>query len=234
MNDKLIKIGGIAFILTVGGWLLYKDGPKFFSKPIVEPRDPSLSPGVDRRADHDRAGNPVNQTAPASDPEPQPQPRPQPVRAKVPDTISEAFEAYKSEISDSTNLPSKGSVRLALWSKDFLRWNELNKTPSTTFSLAMKDMDDARGKRMCLSGLINQIEAQKVGGEKIYEGGMGNYQHEFIRFIAVGSTGSLVAQSDAKFCGIVTEKLSYESVDKRTIHSLFLVGMFDLPENRTR
>lgn len=53
-----------------------------------------------------------------------------------------------------------------------------------------------------------------------------------MRFAAVASTGELVAQSSANFCGVTTGKYSYSNSGGGTTHAVFLVGMFDLPENK--
>ena len=45
-----------------------------------------------------------------------------------------------------------------------------------------------------------------------------------IGFVAVGTTGELVRASKARLCGAVIGRVD---------HRISMVGMFDLPENRT-
>lgn len=68
----------------------------------------------------------------------------------------------------------------------------------------------------------------------LYFGGMYDEAGKLYRFIAVGSTGALVESSRAKFCGVVVGQQHYQNSAGGVAHSVQLVGMFDLPENRTR
>jgi hypothetical protein len=73
---------------------------------------------------------------------------------------------------------------------------------------------------------------EKADGNKFYNGGLVDHYGHIYRFIAVRSTGDLVAGSVAHFCGVVTGKQSYANSVGGMAHAVFLVGMFVLPENK--
>lgn len=129
---------------------------------------------------------------------------------------------------------SVGAAKLALWSAANLRWSELQEIPAGKYAMVMKDPDTQRGSRICTSGQIIEIAVDRTVSPKIFLGGMFDDSGRLYRFIAVGSTGEIVAESRAKFCGIVTGQQHYENSAGGVAHSVHLVGMFDLPENRAR
>jgi hypothetical protein len=67
------------------------------------------------------------------------------------------------------------------------------------------------------------------GGRERVRAGAGRY--DLIKFVAAGSTGQLVAQSRARFCGATTGKYSYSNSGGGTSHAVQMVGMFRVPEN---
>jgi len=136
-------------------------------------------------------------------------------------------------MTDTTNELSPGAANLAIWAaKSNLQWKELISIPKTKAPLVMKDSDQERGKLICTSGQIIEITADDAAGNKLFEGEIGDDQTGTIyRFIAVRSTGSLVEQSHASFCGIVIGKFDYTNSMSGATHAIQLVGMFKLPEN---
>jgi hypothetical protein len=96
----------------------------------------------------------------------------------------------------------------------------------------MKDPEAERGKRLCSLGTINQIEVDRSAGSPIYNGGLMTPGFDSVRFSAVGSSGDLVEGSGARICGIVTGKYSYSNAGGGTTHAVYLVGMFDIPQNK--
>ena len=127
----------------------------------------------------------------------------------------------------------KGSAALAIWSTDRLKWSELQEIPSGKYALVMKDSDSQRGSRICTGGRIIEITVDNtVPGSKVFLGGMYDDAGHIYRFIAVRSTGEIVANSRAKFCGIVTGQQHYRNSAGGVAHAVHLVGMFDLPENK--
>jgi len=146
-------------------------------------------------------------------------------------SLTEAISVAKPHMTDTFNEMSSGAVLLGAWAIKGLKWSELQKLPSTKHSLVMKDPDEERGKLMCARGTVIEIQAVKTPQGKIFTGGLFSGAH-IIRFIAVGSSGELVARSRTGFCGIVVGKQSYANSVGGSAHAVFLVGMFSLPENK--
>lgn len=134
-------------------------------------------------------------------------------------------------MGDTQETFSDGAQDLVLWAQDRIEWKELAAVASTKPALVMKDSDDQLGKRICASGQIIEISANEVAG-KVYVGELANMDSgNIFRFIALRSTGDLVEQSNARFCGIVTGKVNYSNSMGGESHAIQLVGMFDLPDN---
>lgn len=112
-------------------------------------------------------------------------------------------------------------------------WTEIQALPETKRALVMKDPEPERGKRLCTSGSVVQITADRSAGLVLYEGALMTPSSDFIRFISVGSSGELVDNSPARFCGVVTGIYSYANAAGGTTHSVRAVGVFDLPENKS-
>jgi len=99
--------------------------------------------------------------------------------------------------------------------------------------MVMKDSNSQRGSRICTGGRVIEISVDNtVPGGKVFLGGMYNDAGQLYRFVAVRSTGEIVANSRAKFCGIVTGQQHYANSVGGIAHAVHLVGMFDLPENK--
>lgn len=128
----------------------------------------------------------------------------------------------------------QGTAALALWSIERMKWSELQEIPVGKYAMVMKDSDSQRGSRICTGGRIIEISVDNtVPGSKVFLGGMYDDAGHIYRFIAVRSTGEIVANSRAKFCGIVTGQQHYQNSAGGVAHAVHLVGMFDLPENKT-
>lgn len=167
-------------------------------------------------------------------PEPEPVAEPEPVREDPPPaSLYEAIDKFKPEMSDSGSDDeiSRGAYLLAIWGNTRLSLADIKSRQSTRFALVMKDPDEERGKRVCVSGKIIEIQTEKTDVGKFGFGGLyagGN----IYRFIAVGSSGSLVSMSNATFCGIVIGRKDYANSSGGTAHAVQLVGMFDIADNR--
>lgn len=141
-----------------------------------------------------------------------------------------AISVIKPALEDGGLTP--GAKALTLWSAERATWEELSAIPETKLALVMKDSEAERGKRICARGSIVEISVDRSAGSAVYFGGLITPGMSVIRFAAVKSTGELVQHSNARFCGIVTGKESYENSGGGVTHAVFAVGMFDLPENR--
>ena len=173
----------------------------------------------------------------SSNPAPSNQPVQQAVQAvqqavaPEPATLNDAIALYKPEMSDVTDTLSPGALSLTRWAMTRLNWDELSALPATAKPLVMKDSDEQRGKKICVTGRVIQISGEKVGDSKVYEGGMMIGYSDIYRFLAVKSTGNITEKSTAKFCGVVIGKMDYANSAGGVAHAIQLVGMFDLPEN---
>lgn len=148
-------------------------------------------------------------------------------------SLSEAIAATKPKMEDFNEVEvSLGAIYLALWSSTHLTWADLQTVEQGKYGMVMKDSESQRGKRICIPGQIIEIELDKSTKEKIYAGGIFDDQMRIYRFIAVGSTGELMAGSNANFCGIITGKNNYSNSQGGVAHAVHLVGMFELPENK--
>lgn len=186
-----------------------------------------------------KATPPIPTPAPA---EPTPVPEPPPPPPEPEETMAqklaklgfpEAVEFVKPMMSDEMNETSKGAVMLAVWGMQKMVWTDVFVAKNeTSFALVQKDPDEARGKRMCTSGTIIQIEVTKTDFGKVNEGLLRTNSGNLFNYNMVGGSGELVARSRAKMCGVVIGKYSYSNSGGGTGHAVQLVGMFDLPENK--
>lgn len=149
------------------------------------------------------------------------------------DTLATAIARIRPIMSDTSGgVVSDGARGLAATMLEQMPpWAELMAVPSTDPKRLMKEPNAERGKRICVSGSIIEIEVGHEDGASFADGGMVTDGGDTVRFAAVGSTGDFVKDSYARFCGIATGKFSYVTVTNETRHAVFVVGMFDLPKN---
>lgn len=147
-------------------------------------------------------------------------------------SLQGALSVTKPHFVDSNEGLTPAAAALALWGTSNLRWSELNALPETKFALVMKDSEAERGKRLCAGGSIIEIAVDRSSGSPVYMGGLITPGGKVLRFAALGSTGELVQNSSARFCGVVTGRESYSNSGGGTTHAVFAVGLFDLPENK--
>ncbi len=150
-------------------------------------------------------------------------------------TLQEAIASTRSDMGDiQGDGISKGAAILALWGANGMKWSELQEIPNGKYGLVMKDPDTQRGQKLCARAQIIEIAVDStVPGKKIFNGGMYDEGGGVYRFIAVGSTGEIMANSHARFCGVITGQQHYPNSAGGMAHAVHLVGMFDLPENKS-
>src|SRR5262249_60210188 len=101
-----------------------------------------------------------------------------------------ALELAKPKMADTVNELSDGTFMLVWWARDKMTWADVGIAKNeTSFGKVKKDSEAERGKRMCASVSIIQIE--KVDS-KMYTGLASTGSWEIVRFFAVGNTGELV------------------------------------------
>lgn len=149
-------------------------------------------------------------------------------------TMQDAFAFAKPQMDDQFAEVSDGTVLFATWSARKLAWLDVNVLKDETSpALARKDIDDARGKRMCFTGKLVQIAKLQAGDAKMFSGLlMTRAGSDLLHFLAVGSTSALVAGDEGRYCGVVTGLYDYKNSGGGTGHAIQMVGMFDLPENK--
>lgn len=162
-------------------------------------------------------------------------PNPHPV-PKI-DTLTEAVAFFRPRMFDQFDAPSDGTVGLAKWAADHLKWSDVEVVKNETgFGMIKKEPDDQVGKRMCASGRVIQIQRQKLSDSpaKLYDGLLmvGGLGGDLIQFWVAGSSGEIVEKSEARICGVVTGRFDYTNSAGGTGHAVSVVGMFDLPENK--
>jgi len=108
-----------------------------------------------------------------------------------------------------------------------MTWGDVYvKRDEVSLRAAQKDPVAARGKRLCYSGELLAI----TRADGMHEGQLMTRQGN-IHFLAVGSTGDLVADSRARICGVVTGMVSGTNAFGGTVEAVQVVGMFNLPAN---
>lgn len=146
--------------------------------------------------------------------------------------LSDALIAVRSDLKEQTGQASVGAGALARWANEGLRWTDLMAIPETTRGETLKDIATVRGRRICTSGQVTEISIDRTGTPVITWGTM-RAGPDALSLLVGGSTRGIVRNSVARFCGIVAELNTYENTGGGTTTSVVLVGMFDLPENKT-
>lgn len=117
--------------------------------------------------------------------------------------------AFRGDTSDG------GHMLLTLWALQRMQWADVAVAENeTSYPLAKKDPSGERGKRLCVAVRILDIRAEDFAkGRKAFQGlaiSQGPGPTVPYRFTAVRSTGDLVANNKATFCGVVTGLFSYD------------------------
>lgn len=169
---------------------------------------------------------------PVAEPEPPPPEDPRETIQKL-TSFTEAFQFALPTMDDTMDEDSVGATLLGFWAMKHMRLSDVRVTSSeTSYSKVRKDPDAARGKRMCITGMVVQIQLVKTDFGRIFIGLLMSDSMDLYRFLAVRSTGDLVGKSRGRICGVVTGTYDYHNSGGGTGHAVSLVGVFDLPENR--
>jgi len=145
------------------------------------------------------------------------------------ESLTGAIEYVKPLCADTADEHSTGTLLLTLWGKDKLRAKDIMALPEVSFAAAMKDSEEARGKRLCGTGKVLQISKSVSPvweGKKVWEGLLILPGMRLVKYIAIGETGEIVEDSTATFCGVVTGKYQYQKAGGGFAHSLAVVGVF--------
>lgn len=148
-------------------------------------------------------------------------------------TLKEAIQLSVGMWEDAYNTMPPAAMLIPLWAeKNTINLSMINAIPTTSYGRIMKDSVSERGKSLCISGMVGDIAVDRSAGFPVYSGAIVNTDRQIVRYLAMKSTGDIVDGSMSKFCGIIVGKMSYDNAQGGTTHAAYLVGMFDLPENR--
>lgn len=112
---------------------------------------------------------------------------------------------------------------LARYASRRAAWADLHVADAeTTLPLILKDGERERGLRLCATGRLLDIVRTELDQRPVYTGALVTADGDTVRFIAVGSTGTLVKRSTGTLCGVAAGRVG---------DAALVVGMFDLPEN---
>lgn len=150
-------------------------------------------------------------------------------------TLIAAIDFYKKDLTSVE--PEKGGVSEFLW--DMVTWDQavgitweaINDVPETSYPKMKKDMFAEVGKSFCFEGMVHEIEVDRSIKPPITKAKMYVPYEGYIVAIAVKSSGDIVKDSVAGFCGVATGSLSYSTYGGDDSVPV-LIGMFDLPENK--
>jgi hypothetical protein len=150
-------------------------------------------------------------------------------------TLAEAVRIALPYMTDEPNKTSPGTGLVAIWAAKHLKLADVNvKKDETTYALTRKDPDEARGKRLCATGELIEIQVAKTEFGKLAEGLLTTNGGSLFHFTTVGSSGELVGGSHGRVCGVVTGVFDYSNSGGGVGHAVQLVGMFDIAENGGR
>jgi hypothetical protein len=84
-------------------------------------------------------------------------------------SLPDAIAVARPMMSNTVGRLDVGSAQLAMWASKFLSWQALEALPETSPALFKKDPDAERGRRLCMSGTVLEIRAEKSLAGRIAE-----------------------------------------------------------------
>lgn len=150
----------------------------------------------------------------------------------IPELRKAAFWASRF-FRDRLDEEDEGAILLAQWMGDKRTTVKdlKEKIDETSRALVMKDSVRERGRYFCTSGKVIQIQVVR-GGITHTAGILMTPSWDPIRFVTTRSSGNIVDNTHARFCGIVSGRYSYSNTGGGVSHAVYLAGLFDIPENR--
>jgi len=84
-------------------------------------------------------------------------------------SLTDAIAVARPMMSNTVGRLDVGSALLAMWSSKNLSWHALEALPETSPALFKKDPDAERGRRLCVSGTVLEIRAEKTLSNRLVE-----------------------------------------------------------------
>lgn len=90
---------------------------------------------------------------------------------RIPDgaSLKDAIEVARPHMTNTVGRLDAGTALLALWASQHLDWDSLQALAETSPALFRKDPDSERGKRLCASGVVEGIRAEKSLARRLGE-----------------------------------------------------------------
>lgn len=151
-------------------------------------------------------------------------------------TLESAITGFKDEgimtreLSEAkaSEVPSL-VANLILWDALVgMNWDELQSLPKTSYPRMTKDIISEAGKVFCFNGTVHQIQVDRTIKPPVTNVLMFVPFESYVAIAAVKSSGDILSGERANFCGIVGGNRYARDGDSIP----YLVGMFDLPENK--
>lgn len=181
------------------------------------------------RADQQRSASPVVPAASAS--EKRSAPRVSFDQIQQAQTLGEAISVARPLMADRAEQVSRGAVLLAIWGMKKMKWADVAvQVNETSHAAAMKDSEQQRGKRLCITARLAMMQISHFGQGDVYHGILRTADGDLYQYEAVGSTEDL--GDTGTLCGVVTGTFEYTSASGVVHTAVQIVGMFDLPVNR--
>lgn len=152
-------------------------------------------------------------------------------------TLESAIAGFKDESIMTEELVSMENSPSFLQNMIFwdalvgMNWDELNNIPKANYQRMNKDIVAESGKSFCFEGMVHEIRVDRTIKPSITEALMYVPYEGYAAIVAVKSSGDILPETTAKFCGIAVGRRFYQTL-MGTDSAPYLVGMFDLPENK--
>lgn len=162
----------------------------------------------------------------------------QELKQKAP-TLASAIALYNNNMPVNS-LPDEGDISellsyLIIWDGVVgMTWDELNNIPETSYEMIRKDIFSETGKRFCFTGTIHEIKVDRTVNPPITNAFMYAAYRGYVNVIAVRSSGDILPSSQVDFCGVVTGDTAGYTTFAGGDSAPYLIGMFDLPENKEK
>lgn len=153
-------------------------------------------------------------------------------------TLESAIAGFKDENIMAEELANSQETsdfvrKLVFWDALVgMNWDELNNIPQTDYQKMNKDIVAESGKSFCVEGRVAQIQVNRTVKPAFTEAVIVVPYEGRVAVIGVKSSGDILPDTVARFCGIVAGTRSYTIMGSPAGSHPHLVGMFDLPENK--